>query len=135
MKFFLFLLIGLPALEVILLIKIGGQIGTINTIMLIFFTAIVGFYYARNQGLSVFKSGIENLYKNKTPVYDLISGASIAIAAFLLIVPGFISDTIEFLILFPITRKILINFFVKEKVRSNTDVIEAEIIEEDNEKL
>mgnify|MGYP006086502685 CR=1 FL=1 len=135
MKFFLFLLIGLPALEVILLIKIGGQIGTINTIMLIFFTAIVGFYYARNQGLSVFKSGIENLYKNKTPVYDLISGASIAIAAFLLIVPGFISDTIGFLILFPITRKILINFFVKEKVRSNTDVIEAEIIEEDNEKL
>ena len=135
MKFFLFLLIGLPALEIILLIKIGGQIGTINTIMLIFFTAIVGFYYARNQGLSVFKSGIENLYKNKTPVYDLISGASIAIAAFLLIVPGFISDTIGFLILFPITRKILINFFVKEKVRSNTDVIEAEIIEEDNEKL
>ena len=112
--FFLFF-IGLPALEIFLMIKIGGKIGALNTITLVFFTAILGIYYARIQGIQTLKSGLTNLYQNKAPIYDLISGASIAFAAILLIIPGFLTDLIGFTLLIPFTR----NFFLKITLKNN----------------
>ncbi len=135
MNSLLLIIIGIPVLEIFVMIKIGQQIGALNTVLLIFFTAIIGVYYARIEGLNTIRSGIKNLYENKTPIYEMISGASIAIAAILLILPGFITDTLGFLLIFPTTRKILINTFIKKKnVNQNNDeknnVIEAEIVEE-----
>ena len=138
MNSLLLVIIGIPILEIIVMIKIGQQIGAINTVLLIFLTAVVGVYYARIEGLNTIKSGIVNLYQNKAPVYEMISGASIAIAAALLILPGFITDTLGFLLLFPATRKFLINFLIKKKhIKQNNDennIIDAEIIEEDKDK-
>ena len=94
---FFLLFIGLPALEIFLLIKIGGQVGAFNTVALIFLTAIIGIYFAKLQGIKTLKSGMVNLYQNKIPVYEMMSGASIAIAALLLIIPGFFTDSIGFL--------------------------------------
>ena len=112
--FFLFF-IGLPALEIFLLIKIGGQVGALNTVALIFLTAIIGIYFAKLQGIQTLKSGMVNLYQNKMPVYEMMSGASIAIAALLLIMPGFFTDTIGFLLLIPFTRKIFFKLAFKNK--------------------
>ena len=114
MNSFFLLFIGLPALEIFLMIKIGGKIGALSTVSLIFLTAIIGVYFAKLEGIKTMRSGVMNLYQNKVPVYEMFSGASIAIAALLLIVPGFFSDTIGFLLLIPFTRKILISFFVKK---------------------
>jgi len=134
----LLIFIGLPILEITLMIKIGQQIGAFNTILIIFFTAIVGIYYAKIEGINTIKSGMTNLYKNKIPFFEMLSGASIAIAAILLILPGFISDTFGFFLLIPYTRKIMINFWLKNKYQQNTrnnkEVIEAEIIEEEKNK-
>tara|TARA_B110000967_G_C18860399_1_gene549602 strand:- start:1595 stop:2020 length:426 start_codon:yes stop_codon:yes gene_type:complete len=138
MNTLLLLVIGLPILEITLMIKIGQQIGTFNTIIIIFFTAVVGIYYAKVEGISTIKSGMANLYKNKIPLYELFSGATIAIAAFLLILPGFFSDTIGFLLLFPFTRKIIISFWLRKKypdnIKNNENIIDAEIIEEKKDK-
>ena len=138
MNSLLLIIIGFPILEIALMIKIGKVVGVLNTILLIFFTAIVGMYYARAEGLNTIRSGMVNLYQNKLPLYEMISGASIAIAAVLLILPGFISDTIGFLLLIPFTRKIIISFWLKNKYTKNTrndeDVIDAEIIEEEKNK-
>ena len=138
MNSLLLLIIGLPILEIAVMIKIGQQIGTFNTILIIFFTAIVGIYYAKIEGLNTIRSGMVNLYKNKIPFYEILSGASIAIAAILLILPGFISDTIGFLFLLPFTRKIIINLWLRNKYKNNSqnekDIIDAEIIEEKKEK-
>ncbi len=138
MNSLLLLIIGLPILEITVMIKIGQQIGTFNTILIIFFTAIVGIYYAKIEGLNTIRSGMVNLYKNKIPFYEILSGASIAIAAILLILPGFISDTIGFLFLLPFTRKIIINLWLRNKYKNNSqnekDIIDAEIIEEKKEK-
>ena len=106
MNTFFLIFIGLPALEIFLMIKIGGEIGALNTILLIFLTAIIGVYYARIQGIQTLRSGLVNLYQNKAPVYELMSGASIAIAAVMLIFPGFLTDTLGFLLLIPFTRNI-----------------------------
>ena len=134
MNSLLLLIISLPILEITVMIKIGQQIGTFNTILIIFFTAIVGIYYAKIEGLNTIRSGMVNLYKNKIPFYEILSGASIAIAAILLILPGFISDTIGFLFLLPFTRKIIINLWLRNKYKNNSqndpDIIDAEIIEE-----
>tara|TARA_X000001036_G_scaffold279089_1_gene259224 strand:- start:6564 stop:6983 length:420 start_codon:yes stop_codon:yes gene_type:complete len=131
--------IGLPALEIFLLIKIGGKIGALNTVSLIFLTAIIGVYYAKLQGIKTMRSGVKNLYQNKIPIYEMISGASIAIAALLLIIPGFFTDTIGFLLLIPYTRKILIKFFVKRKdlSKNNEDskTLDGEIVEEKKDEL
>ena len=108
MNTFYLILIGLPVLEIFIMIKIGGQIGAFNTISLIFLTAIIGIYYARIQGIQTLKSGVTNIYQNKVPIYDLMSGASIACAALLLIIPGFFTDSIGFILLFPFSRKILL---------------------------
>jgi len=138
MNALLLLIIGLPILEIVVMIKIGQQIGTFNTILMIFFTAIVGIYYAKIEGLNTIKSGMINLYKNRIPFYEILSGASIAIAAILLILPGFISDTIGFLLLFPLTRKIIISLWLKNKYKNNSqdheEIIDAEIIEKKKEK-
>jgi|TARA_B110000902_G_C13860957_1_gene419031 UPF0716 protein FxsA len=138
MNSLLLLIIGLPILEIAVMIKIGQQIGTFNTILIIFFTAILGIYYAKIEGLNTIKSGMVNLYKNKIPLYEILSGASIAIAAIFLILPGFISDTIGFLLLVPFTRKIIINLWLKNKYKNNsqnqTDIIDAEIIDDKKEK-
>ena len=96
MNTFFLIFIGLPALEIFLMIKIGAEIGALNTVALIFLTAIIGIYYARLQGIQTLKSGLINLYQNKVPVYELIAGASIAFAALLLIIPGFFTDIIGF---------------------------------------
>ena len=138
MNTLLLIVIGLPILEITLMIKIGQQIGAFNTILIIFFTAIVGIYYAKIEGINTIKLGMTNLYKNQIPFYEILSGASIAIAAILLILPGFVSDILGFLFLFPFTRKIIINFWLKNKYQKNTksseDVIDAEIIEEEKNK-
>ena len=139
MNTLLLIIIGLPILEVTLMIKIGQQIGAFNTVLIIFFTAIVGIYYAKSEGINTIKSGMTNLYKNKIPFYEIFSGASIAIAATLLILPGFISDAVGFLLLIPFTRKIVINFLLKNKYHDNSrkekgEIIDAEIIEKDKDK-
>ena len=134
MNSFFLLFIGLPALEIFLMIKIGAQIGALNTISLIFLTAIIGIYYAKLQGIQTMKSGVSNLYQNKIPVYEMITGASIAIAAILLIIPGFFTDSVGFLLLIPITRKIIISFFVKRKnISTNQEeskTLDGEIVED-----
>ena len=133
--FFLFF-IGLPALEIFLLIKIGGKIGALNTVALIFLTAIIGIYFAKLQGIRTLKSGMINLYQNKMPVYEIMSGASIAIAALLLIIPGFFTDLIGFLLLIPFTRKIFFRIAFKNKpvtdIKKENDIIDGEVI--DNKK-
>ena len=135
MNLLLLIIIGLPILEISIMIKLGQQIGALNTILLIFLTAIIGVYYARLEGLNTIKSGLVNIYQNKTPIYEIISGASIAVAAFLLILPGFFTDTIGFFLLIPFTRKILINVWIKDKLKNKTynnneEIIDAEIVEE-----
>ena len=133
---FFLLFIGLPALEIFLLIKIGGQVGALNTVALIFLTAIIGIYFARLQGIQTLRSGMVNLYQNKMPVYEMMSGASIAIAALLLIIPGFFTDLIGFLLLIPFTRKIFFRIAFKSKpvtdIKKENDIIDGEVI--DNKK-
>ena len=133
---FFLLFIGLPALEIFLLIIIGGQVGALNTVALIFLTAIIGIYFAKLQGIQTLKSGMVNLYQNKMPVYEMMSGASIAIAALLLIVPGFLTDLIGFLLLMPFTRKIFFKLAFKNKpmtdIKKQDNAIDGEII--DNKK-
>ena len=136
---FFLIFICLPALEIYLLIQVGGQVGALNTVALIFFTAIIGLYFAKHQGIQTFKSGMINLYQNKMPVYELMAGASIALAAFLLIVPGFFTDIVGFLLLFPFTRKILLNLAFKKKTKNNTkshsETIDGEIIDNNKDEL
>ena len=139
MNSLLLLIIGLPILEILVMIKIGQQVGAINTILLIFITAIVGVYYAKIEGLNTLRSGFINIYQNKLPVYELISGASITVGAFLLIIPGFISDAVGFLLLIPFTRKLLIYFIVKKSKKNENlkdeNIEEAEIVEDKNNEL
>ena len=110
----LFLIILIPVVEIYLFIKIGAQIGAITTILLIFITAILGVYYAKYEGLNTLKAGFSQLNKQETPAYEVISGAAIAFAAILLIIPGFATDLLGFFLIFPITRKIILNKFYKK---------------------
>ena len=132
-------IILVPIIEIYLLIKIGSQIGAITTILLIFSTAIVGVYYAKYEGLNTLRSGFVQLSKNQTPVYEFISGAAIAIAAILLIIPGFATDIFGFLLIFPLSRKFIFSKF-KNKINKNDnskkDFIEGDFedIEDDNDK-
>ena len=107
-------LILVPIVEIYLFIKIGSQIGALSTILLIFITAVIGIYYARYEGINTLKSGIAQISKNEIPQYEMLSGAIIAFAAVLLIVPGFITDFIGFSLIFPVTRKLLFNYFAKK---------------------
>ncbi len=135
---FFIIFIGIPALEIFLFIKVGGEIGALNTVGLIFLTAIIGVYFAKLQGIQTLKSGMVNLYKNRIPIYELISGASLAIAALLLIIPGFFTDFIGFLLLIPFTRKIIFAFTLKGKSvqkKNNDKTIDGEIIENKKDEL
>jgi len=139
MNTFFLIFIGLPALEIFLMIKIGAEIGALNTVALIFLTAIIGIYFARLQGIQTLKSGLINLYQNKIPVYELIAGASIAFAALLLIVPGFFTDIIGFILLIPFSRKLLLNLIIKNKTeinkKKNENIIDGEIVNKDKDEL
>ena len=135
----LILIIGIPLIEIYLFIKIGSQIGAFNTVLLILTTAVVGVAYARFEGFNTLKSGIAQLVKNEMPVYEIISGATLAFAAFLLILPGFATDFIGILLIIPLSRKILLNRFIKKKkqrVKENKEFIEGdyEDISDDNDK-
>ena len=139
MNSILLLIILIPVIEIYLFIKIGSQIGALNTILLIFATAIIGVYYARFEGLNTLKSGFIQLSKNKSPTYEVLSGAAIAIAALLLIIPGFATDILGFLIIFPLTRKIIFNRFSKkntfQKNKKNNFIDgEFEDIEDEDDK-
>ena len=138
MKPVLLSIILIPVIEIYLFIKIGSQIGAFNTISLIFITAVVGIFYARYEGLNTFKSGFAQLLKNEIPAYELISGAAIAFAALLLIIPGFATDFFGFLLVFPFTRKIILNQFskkiTKNDIKKNNFIDgEYEDIEDDND--
>ena len=111
----LLLIIGIPLIEIYLFIKIGSQIGAFNTVLLILTTAVVGVAYARYEGFNTLKSGIGQIIKNQLPVYELVSGATLAFAAFLLILPGFATDIIGILLIIPFTRKLILNKFFKRK--------------------
>ncbi len=138
MNTFFLIFIGLPALEIFLMIKIGGEIGALSTVGLIFLTAILGIYYARVQGIQTLRSGIVNLYQNKVPIYEIMSGASIAFASLLLIIPGFLTDIIGFLILVPFTRKLIFKKIFKNQTeikenQNKNKTIDGEIIDKENE--
>ena len=133
-------IILIPIIEIYLFIKIGSQIGAFNTISLIFITAIVGIFYARYEGLNTLKSSFSQMIKNEIPAYEIISGAAIAFAAFLLIIPGFATDLVGFFIIFPITRKIIFkkisnNFKKKPKKKNYIDGEFEDIEDSDDKKL
>ena len=139
MNTLLLILIGVPAIEIFVMIKIGQNIGALTTVSLIFLTAIVGIYFAKIEGLNTLRSGVYNLYKNKIPLFEMFSGASIALAALLLIFPGFITDTFGFLLLIPFTRNLIIKYFVtRNNIFTNTkktkEYIEGEIVDKDKDK-
>ena len=129
-------IIGIPAIEIYLMIKVGNVIGALNTILLIFFTAITGVYFAKLAGLNTLRSGLGQIVKNEMPIYEIISGAALAFAALLLILPGFLTDIVGFLLIIPVTRK----FFIKsisskfKKKENKGDIIEGVIEEEKEEK-
>ena len=132
-------LILVPIVEIYLFIKIGGQIGAFNTISLIFITAIIGVFYARYEGLNTLRSGFSQLIKNEAPIYEIISSAAIAFAALLLIVPGFATDLLGFLLIFPLTRKLFFGKMInklKRETKIKKPYIEGEFedIEEDDER-
>ncbi len=139
MNTLILLVILVPIIEIYLFIKIGGQIGAFITILLIFITATMGIFYARYEGLNTLRSGFSQLVKNETPAYEIISGAAIAFAAFLLIMPGFATDLVGFLIIFPLTRKLIFKKFsskISKRTNEKNDFIEGkfEDIEEDDDK-
>ena len=129
----LLLILLVPVIEIYLLIKIGSQIGAITTILLIFTTAIIGIYYAKYEGLNTLKSGFSQLSNNKTPTYEMISGAAIAFAALLLIIPGFVTDVFGFLLIFPISRSFFFGIFSKKF--KHKDVSENNVIDGDYEDI
>ena len=132
-------IILIPIIEIYLFIKIGSQIGAFKTIFLIFFTAVVGVYYAKHEGLNTIKSGLTNMIRNQIPAYELISSAAIALAAILLIMPGFATDVLGFLLIFPLTRKLLFtrlgkNYESKKSEKKNFIEGEFEDIEDDHDR-
>ena len=135
-------IIAIPAIEIYLMIKVGGGIGALNTIFLIFFTAVTGVYFAKIAGISALRSGFNQLIKNEIPIYEIISGAALAFAALLLILPGFLTDFFGFLLIIPITRKFFISSIssrFKKRTVNNKDIIEGSIDEtqqdEDNRNI
>jgi|TARA_B100001540_G_scaffold309616_1_gene326097 UPF0716 protein FxsA len=136
MNTILIAIIAIPIIEIMLFIKIGENIGALNTILLIILTAVVGIYFARIQGLKTLKSGFINIYQNKVPVYEIFSGASIAIAALFLIIPGFFTDITGFILLIPFARRVIISMLIKKNnyKSKDEDIIEAEVIEDRNKK-
>ena len=137
----LFLIIGIPLIEIYLFIKIGSQIGAFNTVLLILTTAIAGVAYVRYEGFNTLKSGMSQLIKNEIPIYELVSGATLAFAALLLIFPGFATDLIGILLVIPITRRLILGIFIKKekyKKKENNNYIDGEyedLGEDDDKKI
>ena len=115
------LILGIPLIEIYLFIKIGSEIGALNTILLILTTAVVGIWYARYEGFNTLRSGMSQLVKNELPLYEIVSGAAIAFAALLLILPGFATDIIGVLLVFPVTRKIILSKYSKKNTSKKKD--------------
>ena len=115
------LILGIPLIEIYLFIKVGSEIGALNTILLILTTAVVGIWYARYEGFNTLRSGMSQLVKNELPLYEIVSGASIAFAALLLILPGFATDIIGILLVFPVTRKIILSKYSKKNTSKKKD--------------
>ena len=139
MNTLLLLIVGIPIIEIYLFIKIGSQIGAFNTISLIFLTAILGVTYARYEGFNTLKSGISGLMKNQVPIYEMISGAALAFAAILLIIPGFATDTLGILLIIPYTRRLFIkyfskNYYKKKNMDDKKNFIDGEYKDMDDEK-
>ena len=139
MNSILLLIILIPAIEIFLFIKIGSQIGAVTTILLIFATAVVGVYYAKYEGLNTLKAGFAQLSKNEPPAYEIISGAAIAFAALLLIIPGFVTDILGFLFIFPVSRRFFFDILSKKfkhKEHKNNNFIDGDFedIEDDNDR-
>ena len=120
------LILGIPLIEIYLFIKVGSQIGALNTILLIITTAIVGIWYARYEGFNTLRSGMSQLVKNELPLYEIVSGAAIAFAALLLILPGFATDIIGVILVFPITRKIILKKYSKKNKPNKNNLVEGE---------
>ena len=120
MNMLLLIIIGIPIIEIYLFIKVGSEIGAFNTILLIFITAFLGIIYARYEGLNTLRSGVSQIVKNQSPAYEIISGAALAFAAMLLILPGFATDILGLLIIFPPSRKLIFRKVSTNKQRSNT---------------
>ena len=133
MNTLLLIVLFVPLVEIYLFIQIGGQIGAFNTILIILLTAVVGIYFVRLQGLNTLRSGVTQLYRNQIPIYEMMSGAALAFAALLLIIPGFATDVIGFLLILPITRSLIFKYldkkYKKEKVKD--DLIEGEYEDKD----
>ncbi len=137
MNAILLTIIIIPIIEIYLFIEIGGKIGALYTISLIFLTAIIGIYYAKYEGFNTLRSGMNQLMKNEMPIYEIVSGAALAFAAILLIVPGFATDLLGFLMIFPPTRKLIFSKFSKEiskEKKVNEDFIEGESEDIDDKK-
>ena len=130
----LLLILLVPIIEIYLFIKIGSQIGAFNTISLIFITAIIGIYYAKYEGLNTLRSAINQIVKNEIPIYEIVSGAALAFASLLLILPGFLTDIIGFLIIFPWTRRILFKRISRKKYKNKKNFIEGEYEDIDDKK-
>ena len=135
MNTFLLAIIGIPAVEIYLFIKVGSQIGPLNTIMLVFITAFLGLIYARYEGFNTLRSGVSQLVKNEIPINEIISGAALTFAAFLLILPGFLTDFIGLLIIFPLTRKLIFKKVTNKQSSNNQkqDFINGEYEDIDDE--
>ena len=134
MNSFILLILLLPVVEIYLFIKVGSQIGAFNTIYLIIITAVVGLYYAKYEGLNTLRSAVSQLVKNEIPINEIISGAALAVAALLMILPGFLTDVIGLIIIFPWTRKILLKKITIKKNNNNKNFIEGEYEDIDDEK-
>ena len=138
MNSLLFFIIVVPALEIYVFIKVGNVFGAVSTILLIISTAVIGVYFAKLEGLNTLRSGLKNVYNKKSPVNEILSGASIAFGATLLIIPGFITDVFGFLLIIPFTRNFLVNLMVKQnniKEEKKDEIIEAEIIDDKKDEL
>jgi len=131
----IFLIIGIPIVEIYLMIKVGGVIGALNTILLIFVTAITGIYFVKLAGLNAIRSGFNQIVKNEMPIYEIISGAALAFAALLLILPGFLTDLLGFLLILPFTRKIIIKNISSNLANNkiNNNIVEGDFEEHDKD--
>ena len=133
MNTLLLIILFVPLIEIYLFIQIGGQIGAFNTILIILLTAVVGIYFVRLQGLNTLRSGVTQLYRNQIPIYEMMSGAALAFAALLLIIPGFATDIIGFLLILPITRNLIFKYLGRKYKKENfkDDLIEGEYEDKD----
>ena len=133
MNTLLLIILFVPLIEIYLFIQIGGQIGAFNTILIILLTAVVGIYFVRLQGLNTLRSGVTQLYRNQIPIYEMMSGAALAVAALLLIIPGFATDVLGFLLILPFTRNLIFKYLGKKykKGEVKDDLIEGEYEDKD----